>query len=358
VVELAEWGLVPCCGVVLAGLGADVIKTELLPRGDVMRHDKTTFEYYNRGKRGIALDFSQTADQDLFAALLKESDVLLTSFSEMRRSQMGLGSKVLRTANPRLIIASGSAAGSPKKGHGLVGFSSLAYWARGGIGAFLTGKSAHYVKQPAGFPDASVAMNLACGICAALYRRTVSGEGCDIDASMLGAAVWQMGLELASHGSKTPSTENPLGAAYRSADDRFIVLAMHDGDRQWPRLCAALGREDLLVDHRFATAEGRLCNAKALHETLLQTFRSRPLSDWSPRLTTQNCAWAPASSIEEILEDPLVVRNGFLDTIPFSPSTMAAAIPLTVDGNATAITTGAPRLGEHNAEVLGPFTRD
>jgi crotonobetainyl-CoA:carnitine CoA-transferase CaiB-like acyl-CoA transferase len=373
VIELAEWGLVPCCGAVLADLGADVIKVEHPSRGDVMRASRAqpssrapdaydyAFEQFNRGKRSLGLDLSEPAGHQLFLELVRRCDVLITGFLAPARERLDVTYERLSPLNPRLIYACAHGQGQRGPDAEGAGFSSVSYWARGGIGNALTPPGGPYIQQPNGFADPTTAMSLACGITAALYRRSVTGRGGTIDVSMLGTAVWQMGLEiLASQEPDAKASDsretipaNPLAAtAYRTADGRFLVLGMRQSDRYWPAFCSALGRADLIEDARFAGAEQRAKNRAALYGLVRDAFAAATPAEWAARLDRHACVWSLAQSPAELLLDAQVVANGYLPDHPARPGRKLAANPIQFDGRLPSLARGAPRLGEHTAEIL------
>jgi crotonobetainyl-CoA:carnitine CoA-transferase CaiB-like acyl-CoA transferase len=172
---------------------------------------------------------------------------------------------------------------------------------------------------------------------------------------MLGTAVWQMALELLAppaEGSRGRNPENPLAAPYRCAGERFVVLAMHDEERQWPTLCAALAREDLLADARFSSSAGRKLNREALRAVLREEFAARDSSHWSERLAQHGCAAGVAQTLEDVRRDPLVLGPGFLQSQAHAAGSLLAATPIAHDGAIPRIRRRAPRLGEHSAEIL------
>jgi crotonobetainyl-CoA:carnitine CoA-transferase CaiB-like acyl-CoA transferase len=291
-------------------------------------------------------------------ALLGRADVFLTSFTPVRRARLGLDTASLRAVNQRLIDASASAAGTGATTHDLPGFSSVAYWARGGIGMAVTAPGDPYVPQPAGFPDACVATTLGCGITAALYQRERTGRGCSIDVSLLGTAVWQMALELLLPPTSPhqPKVDNPLAAAYRCADERFIVLAMHR-EGQWSALCAALGRPGLAVDDRFSTVAARMQNAEMLRSVLGAAFALYPHSYWERELAERGCTFGTAQTVEELRRDPLVLAGGFLLPHPEHADTLLAVTPIAHDSILPPVRSRAPRRGEHSAEILATLGR-
>ena len=297
VVEVAMWAFVPSAGGILADWGAEVIKIEA-PTGDPIRGlvssgvGKTdgityTWELFNRGKRGIALDLKEETAQKIVYQLAESADVFLTSLLPRARKKLKIDHDDIRAANPQIIYAVGSGQGArgPEAEKG--GYDSISFWSRGSVSSSVTPNDHAPIGMPAGaFGDSLSGMGLAGGIAAALAHKAKTGEGGLVDGSLLGTAMWsmQMGIVGASvaglaelpKGDRT-QVPNPLVNTYPTSDGRWIALCMLQPDVYWADFCMAIGRKDLIDDERFATR--RCAHSTARSASPSSTRRSRP-SRW------------------------------------------------------------------------------
>ena len=369
VIELAEWGMVPSCGAVLADWGAAVIKIEHPGRGDPMRGLITgmvrgvpfMIEQLNRGKRDIALDVGHPEGYEILCRLVEGADVFLTNFLEPARKRLRVDDETLAGINPRLVYALAHGQGQRGPDADKAGFDAISYWARGGIGYKLSPPGGAFVDEPPAFGDLSAGLSLAGGIAAALYRRSVSGQGGRVDVSLLNVAVWTMAPDiLLSHVvnknarsmSIAAAFRNPLVGVYRTSDDRLIKLNMIQSDRYWPGLCKAIERPELIADEAYADIDKRAANFSDLESLLQKVFAARSLADWAEPLDRHECVWDPVRSPVEIPDDPQVKANGYLIPHPTDPRTLLAANPVQYNHHGPDVQTGAPEFGQHTEEIL------
>lgn len=373
VVELAQWVFVPVAGALLADWGADVIRIERLD-GDPYRGLATqgigtdsggvnlSMAMANRGKRSVAMDLRTTAGIEVLNRLLESADVLLTSLRPGALDRLGLGADAVRERHPRLVYARGSGFGVRGPDADQPGYDSSAFWARGGVGEILTPPDRDYpISQRGAMGDRNGAMALAFAISAALLRRSRTGVGSVVDVSLLATAMWMLSSDLLTtlSGANVPRASgrgglvNPLVGTYRTKDDRHVQLMLLQGDRYWPAFCQVIGRRDLADDARFGDLAARRENAKALMAELDLIFAERSLSAWKAVLSTFDAPWAPVQSVEELVDDPQVLANGYIGEV------------VTEDGHHYRLPTGpvqfdcappelrrAPEHGEHTEAVL------
>lgn len=373
VVELAEWAFVPSAGAILADWGAQVIKIEPPGRGDPMRGLLSTmgvqtngFNYYveqlNRSKRGITLDIGKPKGREIFLKLIEQADVFVTSVLEPARRRWSITYEDLRVINPRLIYARGHGQGQRGEEAYHAGFDAISYWARSGIAHLATPPGGPYIPMPGGaFGDVQAGLALAAGIAAALYRRSVTGQGGLVDVSLLGMAMWVLfpdilASNLLGMDSKQARTAgpplNPLVGNYRTADDRYVALVMLQSDRYWPGFCRALGREDLIDDPRYCTFEQRAKHSAALFQLITEAFAARPLAEWKERLAQHGCVFSPAQTPYEVLTDPQVIANGYLPRHPAGGHLCVTASPVQYNNGMVEVRSPAPEVGQHTEEVL------
>src|SRR6202167_2218626 len=251
VLEVAQFTFVPAAGAVLADWGADVIKVEHAEKGDAQRGLSALMdmpvgsgsfaplmEHPNRGKRSIGLALEKPGAHAVLGELIRTSDVFLTNFLPSARARLGIELDDVRKINPGIIYVRGSGFGSqgPEADRG--GYDSSAFWARGGSALGTTPVDYDGLcPMPAGaYGDSIGGMTIAGGIAGALFARERTGEPSVVDVSLLGVGAWanalSVGFALLAGGppehapSSSSARTNPLVGHYRTADDRWIVLAM------------------------------------------------------------------------------------------------------------------------------------
>jgi crotonobetainyl-CoA:carnitine CoA-transferase CaiB-like acyl-CoA transferase len=382
VVEISMWAYVPSAGAVLADWGADVVKIES-PVGDPIRGlvnagvgpmDGITFtwEIFNRGKKGIALDLTNPEAQEIVYRLVRDADVFLTSLLPPVREKLGVSLEHIRAQNPEIIYAAGSGqgAGGPESNRG--GYDSITFWSRGSISASVTPPDyPRPVGMPAGaFGDSLSGMALAGGIAAAIARQARTGETSVVDGSLLGTAMWamQMGIVGAAVASAAPPRpapsgpppiSNPLVYSYQTSDSRWVALCMLQPDLYWEDVCRVIEREDLLQDPRFATPADRSTNGGVIVAELQKTFSAQPLSYWVETLPKQKGQWDVVKLVSEVGQDPQAVANGFIQDVAYSGgrSLPIVANPIQFDRTPPTLVP-APDFGGNTDEVLASLGMD
>src|SRR5213596_2760350 len=247
VVEVADWGFVPSAGTALGDWGAEVVKIEHPRHGDPIRGLITggmipgasgrnfIVEQLGRQKRSVGIDLGTDEGRKLLVRLIERADVFLTSFLDDARERLRLTYEDLRRVNPRLVYARGHGQGQRGPDARRGGYDGVSFWARGGIADRLSGSGQPHVAQRPAFGDFIGGACIAGGVAAALFRRERTGEGCEVDVSLLGTAMWVLspditaalmyGFMLPSSGDM-PRAPNPLVGPYVCADGKAIVLMM------------------------------------------------------------------------------------------------------------------------------------
>lgn len=272
------YGFVPSAGAVLAEWGADVVKVEHAVTGDPQRGLRQTgmlrvegdpnpnIEHANRGKRSIGLDMSVPEGKEVLYELARRSDVFLTSFLPAHRNKFGIDVDDIRTVNPNIIYACGSAPARRRGGEGWLRHDRLLV--PGG------NRGDHYSRRDAGddrpagaaYGDTISGTNLAGGIAAALLKRERTGEPSVVDVSLLGSGLWSMGhtVALTKHlGQRLEAPQpgvhgapnNPLVGLYTTSDGRYISFVMMQPTKFWADVCRHVDLPELADDPRFATVE-------------------------------------------------------------------------------------------------------
>ncbi len=374
VVELAQWVFVPVAGALLADWGADVIRVEK-PEGDPYRGLMTqgigadgggvnlSIALANRGKRSLAIDLKSPQGLEVLQRLLENADVFLTNLRPGALRRLGLDADQLLARHPGLVYARGHGFGVRGPDADQPGYDASAFFARGGLADALTPPERDYpIAQRGAMGDRNGAMALAFGIAGALFRKQRTGRGGVVDVSLLATAMWTLSSDLLSalKGVDIPrpanraDTPNPLTSAYRTADGRFIQLVFIEGDRYWPSLCRALGRDELIDDARFATLAARRQNSAACVALLDAEFGRRTFAQCKEVLARTDAPWAPVQTVNELLDDPQVIANHYIGEVQPEDGTPAyrlPAVPVQFDEQPPPMRR-APELGENTESIL------
>jgi formyl-CoA transferase len=372
ILDVASFIAAPVAATVLGDYGADVIKVEPVIEGDPNRlisvispgYPKSAVNYPwhldSRGKRSLAIDLKNGRARAAFDRLIASADVLITNYPLAARKRLRLDYEDVAEVNPRLIYASFTGYGEAGPEADQLGFDTNAYFARSGIydGARYDG-AVPGVSMPAqGDRPAGVA--LAAGIMIALWQRQRTGRGSKVASSLFANGIWANAnaIQAALLGGPLPKRPPPdrprsaLASVYQTQDGRWFQLTLVREDRDWPGLCRALAREDLLGDARFADTARRRGNAEALAAILRNVFAGRDFADWQGRLKANNLAFAAISRADDFGDDEQAVAAGILVATanPEMPRTIAA--PFTISGVDPSPAGPGPALGAHSSEVL------
>ncbi|MFG2965823.1 CaiB/BaiF CoA transferase family protein [Streptomyces sp. NPDC048288] len=372
VVELGMWVAAPAAATMLADWGADVIKVEA-PAGDpnryTLRHvgqdidSAPPFETDNRGKRSVVLDLRSEDGKAALEQLLARADVFVTNLRPGALERLGLGPDEIRARHPRLVVGTLTGYGWTGAERDRAGYDVSAFWARPGIAAMLNPAGEPPPGIRPGLGDRTAAANLVAGVLAALLRRARTGEGGVVDVSLLRSGAYANGNDLAlqnffgKRGRTRPRTEHesPLYNCYRTADDRWFWLVGLEGNRHWPGVVKALGREDLVQDERFATGKARRGHVRELIAVFDEEFAKLPLAEWAERFDAEEVWWAPVQTLAEVAADPQAEAVGAFVEQPGmgdAPPLRTVATPVAFWGVDDKPRAGAPALGEHTDEVL------
>jgi crotonobetainyl-CoA:carnitine CoA-transferase CaiB-like acyl-CoA transferase len=331
VVEVASYVAVPAAGALLADLGAEVVKIEV-PRGELYRRTRPKYAGYatdfpenppfhmdNRGKRSLAMDLTRPEARDAVARLIDRAEIFITNLLPSRRRKFGLDHETLLARHPRLVMGAVNGYGIAGEEADRPAFDYAAYWARTGLMDMMRDEGLPPSLQRPAVGDHAAAVNLVCGILAALRLRDATGSGQYVDVSLLQTGYHILGTDIANalvtkepahrHNRRAPA--NPLWNSYPVAGERWLLLDMIDPEPYWPKVCAALARQDLMADPRFADGWKRAANATALAEELERTFLTRTLEEWRPVLDAAGLIWAPVLRVEEAVQDPQARTMGY-----------------------------------------------
>jgi crotonobetainyl-CoA:carnitine CoA-transferase CaiB-like acyl-CoA transferase len=363
----------PVCGLMLADMGAEVIKVEK-PTGDDTRRavppeiggESASYMMVNRNKRGIVLNLKDPQAVDILKRMLATADVVLENYRKGTMERLGLGYEELRRANPALIYAeiSGFGRTGPYAERG--GFDLIAQGMSGLMSITGEGPGRPPVKLGPPVSDITAGILLAMGISAAYARRLQTGEGQKVDTSLFEAAIthtyWQSAIALATGTSPGPmGSAHPLNApyqAFQTADGWINIGAANQTN--WERLVQLIGAPELNEDPRFSVNTGRMANLEALTEILNEVFRQKSTGEWLELLEDGGFPAGPVLSITEMHADPQTrARDMVVATDhPVAGQVETLGLPVKFDRNPGGIRCAAPTLGQHTREVLIEYGYD
>jgi len=318
VIDLTHVMAGPTCTMMLADLGAQVIKVEKTPAGDDTRHtipprvgkESAAFLMMNRNKRGIALDLKTRGGKQVLRRLMAAADVLVENFGPGVMERLGFGYEEVHKQHPALIYCSLSGFGRTGPYRHRRGFDLVAQ-AMSGIMSF-TGERADGPPVKCGAPlsDITAGILAAMGILAAYAHRLKTGQGQWVETSLFEAALvqtyWQSAIALATGiAPRAMGSAHPLNAPYQAfeASDGWIVVGGAN-QTNWLRLLDALQAPELAQDARFATNADRMAHLDELSEELSRRFRTRPAACWLEKLEQAGLPCGPVYDMLQALGDP------------------------------------------------------
>jgi crotonobetainyl-CoA:carnitine CoA-transferase CaiB-like acyl-CoA transferase len=365
VAEFCNVAAGPYCGMLLADMGADVIKIEP-PDGDMLRHwpphtegFSENFASLNRGKRSIALDLKKASDRDIAWAIMRKAAVVVENNRPGAMERLGLGWNRIRAVNPSLVYCSISAYGQTGP-RALQGGFDVTMQAASGVMS-VTGEAGRPpVKCGVPVADFTAGLYGAFAIGASLANIRAGGTGVHIDVPMLGTTLAIAALQT-SEFFGTGCDPKPLGSAHPrnapyqafAARDRFFAIAAGN-DKLWASVCQVVGRTDLVSDVRFSVVRERAKNQAALAEILGGIFNSRDAADWLADFQRAGVPCSLINTYSEAVADSQVEASGWVQPLrlPGNALTRTFASPLALDGKRIPVTRRPPLLDEDRAEIL------
>lgn len=363
VIELGTMITAPLAGMMLADLGADVVKVEHPQGGDPFRSFRgglysPHFVAYNRGKRSIQLDLRSPAGRDVLLEMIARADVLIENYRAGVMARLGLGPEVLQATNPRLIHGSitGFGASGPYSGRPAYDMVGCAL---SGIASLLLEPEEPQAAGPT-IPDNVTGMYCCYAILGALYERERTGRGRRVEVSMLESAISFIPDPFANYTREgidnDPHTRvaSSHSFAFRCSDGKLLAVHLSSQPKFWEGLLAVLERTDLATDPRFATREQRIRNYHALTRVLSEVVAKKPRAQWMIALEAQDVPFAPVQTIPEVLDDPQVRHLGtfYEQQHPTMGKVVGIHRPALIDGERGTTPKPPPTLGEHTNAIL------
>ena len=360
----------PYTGMLLADLGAEVIKVERPDGGDPFRNFEgglygPQFQAYNRNKKSIALDLKSDKDRAVFRGLIASADVYIQNFRPGIAEELGAGAKALRKLNPRLIYCAISGFGPDGPYAKRPTYDTVAQAMSGWLSMFVQPGDPR-VAGPA-ISDTVTGLYAAIGILGALHERQKTGRGRLVEVSMLEAT-----MNFASEPIHTyfvnGSVAGPRDRAriaqsyvFACADGKLVVLHLSSLEKFWKGLLAVVERPELAVDPRFAARMDRIRNHEALNDILKPIFAARPRTQWLDLLEKADVPHSPILKIDEVIADPQVKHLGIERQMvhPTQGPVRTMQRPLVYDHDRRGIAVSpSPVLDEHGAAIRKALARD
>ena len=371
VIELAHIMAGPCCGLMLADMGADVIKLEKAPAGDDSRRflppdiggESAAFMMMNRNKRGIVVDLKTAGGKQVARRLFTDAAVVIENYRKGTMELLGLGYETLRQDNPGLIYCeiSGFGRTGPYAERG--GFDLIAQGMSGLMS--ITGEAPGRPPIKCGAPMADITAGIlgAMGVLAAYIQRAKTGQGQRVDTSLFEAGIvhtyWQSAIAMASGTAPGPmGSAHPLNAPYEAfkTTDGWITLGAAN-QANWLKLLDLITAPELGEDPRFTNNHGRITHRIELAKALAPIIRTRTSADWLSRLEAAGVPAGPVLDVAEMHRDPQTLARGMVIKAPHTKLGPVKTLGAPVKFSATpgGVTRGAPLLGEHTREVLAEY---
>ncbi|MFS0866075.1 CaiB/BaiF CoA transferase family protein [Microbacterium sp. 179-B 1A2 NHS] len=360
----------PYCTMILADLGADVIKIENPVKGDqtraswgysVVGDDSRAFLSLNRNKRSVSLDLKRDEDREAFLALVRTADVVIENFRPGVAARLGVDYASVREHNQRIIYASISGFGQTGPYSQRPGYDLIAQ-AMTGVMSVMGEEGGAPVKSAIPIADLGAGMFCTIGILGAVIARGDGDEGQYLETSLFESALAMSVWESAEFWS-TGEPPRPLGSANRMSAP-YQALATSDGhltigannEKLWRLLCEVIEAPDLVQDPRFVDNNRRMDNRVELAAELERRFAGATTDEWVERLLARGVPAGPIRDYEQVLtDDPHVRARNMVTSFehPVEGRTLVLGSPLKLSGTPVQVRTPPPLLGEHNDEVLG-----
>jgi crotonobetainyl-CoA:carnitine CoA-transferase CaiB-like acyl-CoA transferase len=368
VIELAHIMAGPVCGLMLADMGADVVKVEKVPGGDDSRRmlppaiegESAAFMMMNRNKRGIALDLKKEEGKAVLHRLLRDADVVIENYRRGTMEKLGFGYEAMKEINPGIIYCEISGFGRTGPLADAAGFDLIAQGMSGLMSITGEGHGRPPVKVGAPVTDISAGLLACMGVMAALVERGKTGQGQKVDTSLFEAGIihtyWQSAIRLATGVSPGPmGSAHPLNApyqAYPTADGWINVGAANQSN--WLRLLDAIEAPELAEEPRFADNPGRMGNLDELTAVLNAIFRRRSTADWLAVLERAGVPAGPVLTIAEMHDHPQTRARDMVVKVEHEKAGPVETLGLPIKFSRTpgSVRRGAPTFGQDSRALL------
>ncbi|HID52997.1 MAG TPA: CoA transferase [Anaerolineae bacterium] len=362
VIEFSHAVMGPAAGLVLADMGAEVIRIEPAPQGDHTRRLKGFgtgyYTFFNRNKKSVAINLKTDAGRKIAQKLLQTADVLIENFAPGTMERLGFGYEAVAAQNPALIYCS------------LKGFMPGPYAERTALDevvqmmsglAYMTGPPGRLLRAGASIVDIMGGTYGALAVLAALREREKTGRGQLVQSGLFETAAYIMGQHMA-YAAISQEPVPPMSARvspwavyrlFETADGQQVFIGI-TSDKHWRAFCAAFDRPDLLADESLATNEQRVAARDRLHPELEAFFSRMTLAEILERCETARIPFSPVARPEDLFDDPHLNEGGSLvqATLPDGRQTKLPRLPIAMDGECFDLLQDAPDIGANTAPLL------
>ncbi|MEP0804255.1 MAG: CoA transferase [Chloroflexota bacterium] len=361
VLEFSHAVLGPACGLILADLGAEVIRIEP-PSGDPTRNLKGFgtgyYPFFNRNKKSLAIDIKTDAGREIIFKLLETTDVLIENFGPGTMDRLGFGYEALASRYPTLVYCS------------LKGFLPGPYASRLALDevvqmmsglAYMTGPVGQPLRMGASVIDVTTGMMGALAVLAALRERHATGKGQLVKSALFETAAFLMGHHMA-YAAVTKEPVPPMPArvsawaiyrTFQTSDNELVFIGV-TSDKQWTRFCEVFGRQDWLADERLATNNRRIEQREWFLPQVAEMICKYSKAEVIKRCEIAELPFSPVAKPEDLFADEQLVHGGSLleTTLPNGDVTQLPRLPFLMNGAGSGLEMNPPKVGEHSREVL------
>ena len=368
VLELAQIMAGPTCGLMLADLGAEVIKIEKIPGGDDTRRflppdvngEAAAFMMMNRNKRGMALDLKTKEGVEVFKRLVKQADVVVENFRKGTLEKLGVGYEELKKINPKIILCEISGYGRTGPYADKGGFDLIAQGMSGLMS--ITGESKGKPPMKVGAPvtDITAGILAATGVLAALVSRATTGVGQRVDTSLYEAGIvhtyWQSAIASATGVAPGPlGSAHPLTAPYQAfqTKDKWITVGASN-QNTWLKLIDALEVKELQENEKFNSNANRMKNVTELTELLKKELAKKTSAEWLKLFDEKGLPCGPINTVTEMFEDPQTKERKMIVDVKNKKAGSFKAIGMPIKFSETKVedTKESPTFGQHTKQIL------
>ena len=368
VLELAQIMAGPTCGLMLADLGAEVIKIEKIPGGDDTRRflppdvngEAAAFMMMNRNKRGMALDLKTKEGVEVFKRLVKQADVVVENFRKGTLEKLGVGYEELKKINPKIILCEISGYGRTGPYADKGGFDLIAQGMSGLMS--ITGESKGKPPMKVGAPvtDITAGILAATGVLAALVSRATTGVGQRVDTSLYEAGIvhtyWQSAIASATGIAPGPlGSAHPLTAPYQAfqTKDKWITVGASN-QNTWLKLIDALEVKELQENEKFNSNANRMQNVTELTELLKKELAKKTSAEWLKLFDEKGLPCGPINTVTEMFEDPQTKERKMIVDVKNKKAGSFKAIGMPIKFSETKVedTKESPTFGQHTKQIL------
>ena len=376
VIDAASFIAGPASTTILSDFGAEVIKIEPPKIGDSLRHlimrtrrvnPQSERDYCwhltSRNKKSLALDLNSEKGQEILRELVKDSDVFVTNMPEKTRQKLKIRAEDLLPINDRLVYGSLTGYGENGEDSHRTAFDVLAWWARSGLmDVVRPSDNSSPGSIPIGMGDQPSGVALFASIMTALYRREKTGKGGEVYTSLMANGAWSNGsyIQAGLFNADFPDRQieaplHPFGGRYKTKDGRFLLLAIIDAAKEWPKFLKAMNLEYLNEDEKFSSFKNLNSNFRDLYKILEEKFAQYNLSEVIDKLKNSGVTFGFMNKSNDLSEDQQFLDSEVLikyDSKAFGDNSLTVNSPVFLKNEPKKIPEKGPELGEHTKQIL------